>query len=65
MIQRKAFEAGALEEWVVGRDKVATTTTLERHSTFHIRHYLEVVSFHAVGAANGIVVGHKIAGEKL
>ncbi len=33
-------------------------TALQRHSVFHLRHHFEVVSFHAVWAANGIEIGH-------
>ena len=64
MIERKALQARAFKKWVVGRDKVAAVTTLERHSAFHFCHYLEVVSFHAEWAANRIEIGHKTISEQ-
>jgi hypothetical protein len=64
VIKGKAFDAGALEVRVGRRDKMATMTALQRHSAFHFRHHFEVVSFHAVWAANGIEVGHRMIGKK-
>jgi len=64
MIKRKTLEAGALEEEVVRRDKVTAMTALQRLADFHFRHYLEVVSFHAEWAANGIEIGHMATGAK-
>lgn len=59
MLERKALETGAFEERIRRRDQMAAMTTLERQAGFHFGHYFEVVSFHAVGAANGIETWHK------
>jgi hypothetical protein len=40
-------------------------TALERHSTFHVRHHFEAVSFHAVWAGNGIEIGYTLVRKVL
>jgi len=58
MVERKAFDAGALEERILRRHQVAATITPERQAAFHLCHHFEVISFHAVRATNGIGIGH-------
>jgi len=58
MVECKAVDAGALEERILRRNEVATSIAFERQSIFHFRHHFEVIAFHAVGAPNGIEIGH-------
>jgi hypothetical protein len=37
---------------------VAAAPSPERQIALHFRHHFEVIAFHAVGATNGVEIGH-------